>query len=175
MSLLDDILGLVLGLITKRELDVSIPLESVKEEPAQVPSKPKEKIFSLSLIRNKFCVDGIFGELINEFGQVMAYTLEHAFLQEDGTYKPKLNNGTHLCVLGTHQLDHGGPFKAYEITGVPGHKGILFHIGNMNKDQDGCTLLGKEVTATSVTGSKEAFDAFMALTDGIASFPLTVS
>lgn len=118
--------------------------------------------------------NGIFGTLASNDGVFVASTLEHAFEQDDGSYMPKLNAGSHECVLGTHQLDHGGPFQAYEITGIPGHKGILFHIGNTNKDSDGCVLLGADRDGNSVVHSADTFNKFMALMDG-QNFTLTVS
>jgi hypothetical protein len=105
--------------------------------------------------------DGVFSSLSDDEGNILYYTLEHAFVQPDGSYAPKLNIGTHTCILGDHQLDHGGVFKAFEITGVPGHSGILFHIGNYNVDSDGCVLLGMSYTDSSVLNSKAAFTEFM--------------
>lgn len=127
----------------------------------------------LTLIRQSFNNWGIVSNLVDTNGQTIAVCLEHAFLQDDTTYQPKLNNGTHLCVLGTHQLDHGGPFQAYEITGIPGHTGVLFHIGNFNKDSDGCVLLGTSLGNQMILDSKTAFDNLMSLQNE-QNFTLTV-
>ncbi len=129
----------------------------------------------MKLNRTSFEEDGIFGDLTQDDGTHIAETLEHAFLQNDGSYAPKLNEGTHTCVLGEHELDHGGPFQAYEITGVPGHSGILFHVGNYNTDSNGCVLLGELRLGPMITNSKVTFDAFMALTNGANSFELVVT
>src|SRR5882757_797524 len=95
---------------------------------------------TLTLTRKDFRSDGIFSELTDEKGNFIAVTLEHSY-----NNKPKLYNGTFQCVKGIHKLHDGIPFEAYEVTGVSGHIGILFHIGNFNNDSDGCILLGVDV------------------------------
>lgn len=134
----------------------------------------------MRLIRTAFLVDGIFGRLYNDNGVPIAYTLEHSYLQSDGTYFPKLNAGEHKCVRGTHQLHNGIPFETFEITGVPGHSNILFHSGNFNADSEGCILLGHNITYDSpsqkhmITTSKITFQEFMQTLENINEFQLTV-
>ena len=69
-------------------------------------------------------------------------------------------------------------FITFEITDVPGHTGILFHMGNYNKDSDGCVLLGEEAVPTSeptmVTNSVVTFNSFMASQSGVDTFQLVV-
>jgi Family of unknown function (DUF5675) len=128
----------------------------------------------LTLTRKRYANWGIISELSDSNGEVLFTTLEHAYCDSTGTiYRPKLTLGIHDCILGTHQLDTGGPIQAYEITEVLGHSGILFHIGNYNKDSDGCVLLGTALGQQCITGSKVAFDKFMAMQSG-QNFKLTV-
>lgn len=123
----------------------------------------------LYLNRKRCDPDGIFGELADESGERIAYTLEHSF-----DCVPKLPAGTYQCVRGSHTL-HSGPIETFEITGVPAHSGILFHYGNFDDDSDGCVLLGMGQVGNMITHSREAFAAFMDLCDGLDSFTLFVS
>ncbi len=106
-------------------------------------------------------------------------TLEHSFISESGNnvYGPKIPPGQYLCVRGTHQLEHGGPFSTFEITGVPGHSGLLFHVGNFNKDSDGCVLLGESVDLVDamITNSVATFAEFMANVKDLNSFTISIS
>lgn len=135
---------------------------------------------NLTLTRNQFREDGIFSTLspTEVDGEYAAVTLEHSFTSQ---FLPKIANGTYTCKRGMHRL-HGMAvdFETFEVQGVIGHSGILFHVGNYNKDSDGCVLLGQRVSQYSksgllmVTGSKVAFAAFMELQNGLDSFILTV-
>ena len=135
-----------------------------------------------TLKHSEFEGDGIFGNFTFD-GDAAPFmdTLEHAYAQPDGvSYQPKVQPGTYTCVLGTHALANGVPFQAYEITGVEGHAGILFHPGNFNADSEGCVLCGQtEVTYDAagdkmITGSRTEFAAFMARLNGAATFQLEV-
>lgn len=135
---------------------------------------------NLRVNRTQTRADGIFGELFDENNKVIAYTLEHAYLQPDGTYASKTPNGTYTCVKGQHQLHSmTHPFTTYEITGVTGHSNILFHMGNWNNDSDGCFLLGEAIVPSSkgqmVTNSKNVFSEFMTLQNDVDSFQLVVT
>jgi hypothetical protein len=121
-----------------------------------------------TLNRISLSEEGIFSVLTGEDGSSY-FTAEHAY---DG--KPKLPNGIYICVKGQHLL-HSGPVEAFEITNVPGHSGILFHIGNYPQiDSDGCVLLGKSQENSMITHSKEAFEEFMNFLKDIDSFQLVV-
>lgn len=120
------------------------------------------------LTRTRFVEAGIFGELSQDDGSFVAYSLEHSY-----DCKPKLPAGAYACVRGEHQL-HSGPIETFEITGVPGHSGILLHPGNSEGDSEGCVLLGTSVSGDSLLASKAAFEAFLALVSGIDTFELTV-
>lgn len=125
----------------------------------------------LILVRDRFCTDGIFGQLKDpSTGDVIAFTLEHSY---DNV--PKLSKGTYKCVRGHHRLHNmTEDFVTFEVTGVDGHTGILFHWGNYNKDSEGCILLGKASMPTMITSSRDTFAAFMQRMEGIDSFELLV-
>ncbi|MGZ3686663.1 MAG: DUF5675 family protein [Bdellovibrionota bacterium] len=134
---------------------------------------------TLRLTRKLFRADGIFSELADDAGKEIAMTLEHAY-PNGQFYSPKIPNGTYLCVRGKHQL-HGmlAPFETFEITGVAGHTGLLFHPGNVNQDSEGCVLTGEKIAdagqAEMVTNSRATFAKFMQRMDGLNEFPLIVT
>lgn len=110
---------------------------------------------------------------------VLAVTLEHAYLIGE-KWQPKLPIGTYQCVRGIHQLEGmKDPFETFEVTNVPGHSGVLFHVGNYNRDSSGCILLGlamlKEDQGEMISGSKIAFGGFMNLLAPLDSFQLIVT
>lgn len=137
---------------------------------------------NLKLTRVVFDSHGIFGTLTDHDDIAIAVTLEHSYDAKlgNGSYAPKLPNGEYKCLRGTHQLHNAPPFETFEITGVPGHTGILFHAGNFNEDSEGCVLLGRRIVPNPsgdgdmITSSKNSFLKFMDLQDGINEFTLTV-
>lgn len=123
--------------------------------------------------------DGVFGHLLYDDGSQFCVTLEHAFLTGTDRYAPKIPPGTYLCVRGWHRLHHlADPFETFEVTGVEGHTGILFHIGNYNTDSDGCILVGKDLNESEgiwmISRSRDTFESFMLLHEGQDQFTLTV-
>ena len=134
-----------------------------------------------SLTRTGCGADGVFGNFtFDGDSSFFMVTLEHAFQQDDGTYAPIIPNGTYTCVRGTHALSDGVPFETFEITGVDGHSGLLFHAGNFNRDSEGCVLCGDQQIAQPneqgmITGSRVKFQAFMDRLIGVSSFMLEVS
>lgn len=127
--------------------------------------------------------DGIFSELTDEKGKIIARTLEHAYMFVNDVskerYEPKLYDGTFTCKRSMHRL-HGmkNDFETFEITGVKDHTNILFHWGNWHTDSDGCVLLGEGIASSSkgqmITASKQAFAEFMELLTGVNEFSLVV-
>jgi Family of unknown function (DUF5675) len=124
--------------------------------------------------------DGIFSELYN--GQdLFCVTLEHAY-PNDASWLPKIPRGsTYTCVRGMHSLEHynsGFTFATFEVTGVTGHSGILFHPGNFNKDSNGCILTGKQLMQDGadwyISHSQETFANFLKALEGIDEFQLRV-
>lgn len=126
---------------------------------------------TLKLIRRECKADGIFSDLCAENGVKLYSTLEHSY-----DCKPKIPNGTYTCVRGKHRL-HGmtEDFETFEITGVEGHQGLLFHWGNWQQDSSGCILLGLSRSGDMILHSREAFADFMEGLKGLDSFTLVVS
>lgn len=133
----------------------------------------------LTLQRVEKGPDGVFGSLTNSInGVLVAVTLERAY-QGSSTWNAKIPEGKYLCLRGRHQLSSGKPFETFEVTGVPGHFGLLFHPGNFDSDSKGCILVGETVEhvdpdSKMVTNSREAFATFMIYQEGLESFNLTV-
>ena len=126
----------------------------------------------LTLLRRDFREDGIFGEI--DIGNDYFFTLEHSY-----DLKPKLPDGKYTCKRGEHKLHDGIPFEAFEVMDVPGHTGILFHIGNYNRDSEGCILLGLALGAminygVMLVSSKQAFKKFMDIQKECDEFNLIV-
>ncbi len=134
---------------------------------------------NLSLVRSQFIQDGIFGSLKETNGDDLYVTLEHAYPNVD-TWTSKLPDGGYKCLRGLHQLaGMSAPFETFEVLDVPGHTGILFHIGNYNADSSGCILLGDSIvhgpSQSMITNSHLTFMSFMILQQGTSEFLLQVS
>lgn len=133
-----------------------------------------------TLQRKDIRKDGIFGELRDKHNMFFCMTLEHAYPDGEGNYTSKIPEGTYICKRGIHQLHDAKPFETFEVTGIDGHWGILFHIANYNDDLDGCIGLGKgigfksDLVGKMITSSYVAFTEFMKIQDGIDEFILTV-
>ena len=122
------------------------------------------------LTRLEFSDNGIFGQFSFE-GDSQSYcvTLEHSFNDA-----PIVPTGIYTCKRGVHCLEHGKPFETFEILGVSGHSGILFHVGNFNDDSRGCVLLGETRTGDIITQSVKTFEGFMSRLLGVDTFQLEV-
>lgn len=134
----------------------------------------------LTLERIQCREDGVFGELRDESDELVAVTLEHAFKALTGRWIAKIPEGIFTCVRGEHYL-HGmtEPFVTFEVTGVTGHEGLLFHWGNFNKDSEGCILVGLRIGSNPsgsemILQSREAFKAFMEFQAEVSTFQLMV-
>lgn len=130
-----------------------------------------------TLKRSSYAKDGVFGVLMKD-DQMVCVTLEHAYPNDSG-FTPKVPAGTFKCVRGLHRLEGmASQFETFEITGIPGHKNILFHVGNWHTDSSGCVLVGKEEVSQMgtrmITASRDTFAKFMAMLDGVDEFDLTV-
>jgi hypothetical protein len=129
----------------------------------------------LTLTRQEAKDTGIFSILTDTDGNIVAYTLEHAYQDADGNWSPKIYNGTFTCVRGQHRLaSMTEDFTTFEVTGVEGHSNILYHPGNTEQDSHGCILLGEARVGDSITHSKITFNKFMELQKGLDTFTLTV-
>ncbi len=129
----------------------------------------------MKLIREEYGKYGIFGILAHDDGEELLLTLEHAYDHGGNTFISKVPIGTYECKRGIHQLGDRPPFETFEITGVNGHTGILFHSGNTNADSNGCVLLGLSRNYYAVLHSRDAFNKFMKVMEGIETFSLEVS
>ena len=125
--------------------------------------------------------DGIFSELYDGL-DLFCKTIEHAYEQPEGSWMPKLPRGvTYTCKRGFHRLEKynkGDRFETFEITGVPGHTGILFHPGNFNRDSNGCVLPGTTLRTDAngwmVQHSQDAFAKLKSALVGVDEFQLAV-
>lgn len=122
--------------------------------------------------------DGIFYVVLLD-GIKLCWALTHAYPALDGKgWEPKTPDGEYIAKRGTHTLHNGVPFETFEITGVPGHSGILFHKGNFNRDSEGCYLLGELDTSNAawdVLSSGIAFGKFMTALEGFDNVALRIA
>lgn len=132
----------------------------------------------LTLKRFSIDDDGAFGYLTRDINsEQVAVTCERTFGADD---EPTvvIPPGVYRCVRGVHSLDGVHRFETYEITGIPGHSGLLFHTGNTEMDSKGCVLLGKHFgqmgDVMAVLDSRVAFRDFMDLMNLADVFQLTV-
>lgn len=124
---------------------------------------------TITLTRTRYDADGIFGELTNGTKHI-CYTLEHSF---DSV--PAVPAGTYTCKRGQHSLaGMANNFITFEVQNVPGHTGILFHTGNVNRDSEGCILVGQAIKGSVLLESRLAFASFMELLDRLPTFTLEV-
>lgn len=134
----------------------------------------------VTLHYQNYRADGIFGKLcFDGKPDTFCVTLSHAYEQDDGSYEPIVAPAIYTCKRGYHELANGVPFQTFEILGVNGHSGLLFHAGNWNSDSHGCTLLGKTVVRDAkgqwmITNSKDTFNEFMKLLEGKDEFELEI-
>jgi hypothetical protein len=134
----------------------------------------------ITLTRTQANAAGVFGAFADAIGNPVCVTLEHAYPDGSGGWAAKIPPGTYTCQRGQHQLaGMASPFETFEVTQVPGHSNILIHMGNFDKDSEGCILVGETITGSDagemITNSRATFAAFMAFQDGLDSFTLTVS
>ena len=129
------------------------------------------------LTRKQYRSDGIFSELTDDKGQIIAQTLEHAYLNDLEQYLPKIPKGTFTCSRSPHRL-HGmtEDFVTFQVMDVPKCSGILFHWGNFNADSEGCVLLGEKIASSPkgqmITNSRTTWAKFMAGLSGVDKFEL---
>lgn len=132
----------------------------------------------LTLKRSGYLKTGIFGLILDSATGIQHFvSLEHAYAAGAGfTYVPKIPAGAYLCRRGMHQLEHmTEPFETFEVVNVPGHSNCLFHVGNYNSDSQGCILVGEALANDEmITNSREAFEDFMSLQQGLDEFQLAV-
>ena len=135
---------------------------------------------TLFLNRKSFRSDGIWGELLDGNGNLIAHSLEHSYGPTEDGWTPKIPEAEYLCVRGEHRLHSmTEDFTTFEITGVPGHTNLLFHWGNYDSDSDGCVLLGIGIemgpACQMLSSSRVAFARFMSVQQGCDHFTLIIS
>jgi hypothetical protein len=128
------------------------------------------------LQRSRYGADGVFGVLTDKDSDYTAITLEHAFEGQPGVFKPIIPAGDYTCQR-YFSPKHG--YDVFLVCDVPGHTYVEIHIGDFNKDSDGCVLLGQGTSidtdgARMLTKSTLAFRQFMELQQDINEFELTV-
>lgn len=137
----------------------------------------------LLLKRHQTGPEGQLSYLDDMSGHQLFVSIEHTYDDGKGNWLPKIPPGRYKCVRGMHQLTTGGLFDTFEITGVEGHTGLLFHPGNTERDSHGCVCIGNAFgelpvpggqIMDAVLGSRQAFDLFMTLQMPVDEFWLTV-
>jgi hypothetical protein len=121
--------------------------------------------------RDTECSTGIFGTLASDDGELNLYTLEHAFLQPDGSYAPIIPPGTYTAV---RRLSPKFGYDVFMIIGVIGHTFLEIHCGNWNSNSEGCVLLGMARQGNAdILDSEIAFNKFMTKNEGLDSIQIT--
>lgn len=131
----------------------------------------------LTLRRLSIEDQGAFSYLLTSLGSQIACTVERTF-GELGAPAVVLQPGEYVCVRGEHSLDGIHRFETFEVTGVSGHSGILFHSGNWETDSKGCIIVGEAFGTLgerkAVVRSVSAFHTFLDRERDVESFMLTV-
>ena len=106
-------------------------------------------------------------------------TLELPWVDEDGNLisdklKSCINEGIFLCkrIVSPHFGE------VFEVTDVPGRTHILIHVANFLKELLGCIAVGmisgEEDGQYRLYKSREAFNSFMKLMEGVDEFTLEI-
>lgn len=131
----------------------------------------------LKLIRKEKSEKGIFSDLCDMDGKKLFDCASHAYQLPDGSWEPKIANGTYTVKR------YFSPKHSYElfwVQNIPDFMGkpvsmCEFHCGNYpQKDSIGCELVGHDKVNDMVVDSRSAFSAFMLLQEGIEEFTLVV-
>ena len=118
---------------------------------------------------------GAFGVLLQD-GVPFAVTLERTYASPGSEREQfiKIPVGEWKCTRSTF---FRGGYPTYEIH-VPGRSRLLFHKGNLEKDVDGCVLVGENFTVfgrePGIGSSSVGFTEFMARCAGVGHFTLEV-
>lgn len=124
------------------------------------------------IIRIAFLSDGTFGVFLDD-DVPFAVTLE----------LPWRNNTPFIsCIPAGHYMCKrvkSDKFKeTFEVQKVPGRDKIRFHWGNLDDDTEGCILTGEMFEplgeSNAIRSSIHAFREFMARTEGLNVFALTI-
>ena len=134
--------------------------------------------------------DGIFGTFqFHGDAEPFCVTLSHAYKTNELWYPIVVPGKTYACVRGPHCLADGVQFETFEIVGIDGHDGLLFHPLNFNSESSGCTGLGQRIAKydsnrdgqvdeaddNMITHSRKTFAAWMTRLAGVDTFMLQVN
>ena len=106
---------------------------------------------------DNFDLQGTFGQLVDENGKLICYTLERRdTLIPEGTYP------------FTYYDSPANKMKVLLLSGVPGFTAIEVHIANFPHELKGCTAVGStiNVNVPQLVGSTIAFNSLMNLLAG---------
>ncbi len=117
----------------------------------------------LTLTRFAYTPMGTFGELIlgGDLNGTVLYTVEKPW-RDNQPRESCIPTGKYLC---KPRRFFRKDYPAIEITEVPDRSHILFHIGNRERDVEGCIAVGSELGCIgndwAVLGSKNGFGLLM--------------
>ena len=135
----------------------------------------------INLKRIAYTHDGTFGVLLHD-GVPFAVTLERQWLDNQrgvsciptGTYTATRCNKS----AEYHFRDSPRFGDTFVVDNVEGRSKILFHKGNLDDDSHGCILVGEQFGKLSgdaaILSSRQGFDEFLRINQGVNSFELIV-
>lgn len=98
----------------------------------------------LELVRVSVAPEGAFGVLLRggvPFGPVsVERSYPVAESAPNGPQLVKIPPGSYRCRKTRY---HKGGYDTFEVLDVQGHSRLLFHLGNLEDDSEGCVLLGQ--------------------------------
>lgn len=125
------------------------------------------------IVRHKDGPHGTFGQMLDDAGLLIAYTLERPWVDADHNGKRDANvsrfvPGFYRCFLRKSH-EHGGDGKrsydVWQFENVPDVAAAQIHIANLVHELEGCVALGSGYGDVNgqpgITGSFPAFDKFM--------------
>lgn len=109
---------------------------------------------NIRLLRTKQDQYGVHGQMEDDTGKVVAYTIERPWLgnHPDVSCVP---DGKYICEQ--HVKSNNGQ-KCWELQNVPGRTAILIHTGNTEGDSEGCIIIGLMFNDQGVLESELALD-----------------
>lgn len=136
----------------------------------------REDRMDVILRRDRYTIDGVFGTLTDRDDNVIAITLEHSYPTVVGKFQAKVPSGDYVC---RRRYSPRFRYDVFEILDVPKCTYIEIHVGNYNRDSEGCVLLGRSVGMDPdghqmIKNSRGAFSDFMNLQDNNDEFNITI-
>lgn len=127
--------------------------------------KAKDNIMELKVERFQHNENETFGKFYIE-GVYQCFTLEDPYKEKkvwgetripEGRYKVELRKAGGFHEKYTEKFGKDFHRGMLHVTNVPNYTYILIHIGNTNKDTNGCLLVGTGKTKNSITNSTLAY------------------